>query len=231
MDDQLTPQQQADIILNRANVALARSQRLIQSWLPAKSAAEESPIQVDEGGDFNGMTEVGGIGSKTAFADDGLPDGSLQRQKLSSNDKLLEQLLGKKAAQAHKKAQGKSLSTSKHAAPKPLQSKPKPIKRAVESDEEEEEEGRAASFKSRKMKHVRPERPSETALIEDKVEQESGKAERATEEGDEGPRPQQIQDSAYPRKKPASYLDELLSSKKSKKSKKKKKINVDELVQ
>jgi hypothetical protein len=31
---------EADIIFNRANVALARSQRLVASWLPAKSADE-----------------------------------------------------------------------------------------------------------------------------------------------------------------------------------------------
>jgi hypothetical protein len=32
---------QADIIFNRTNVALARSQRLIQSWLPPKPQAED----------------------------------------------------------------------------------------------------------------------------------------------------------------------------------------------
>lgn len=31
-----------DIILNRANVALARSQRLVASWLPAQTPEEKS---------------------------------------------------------------------------------------------------------------------------------------------------------------------------------------------
>lgn len=34
-------QTEADIILNRANIALARSQKLIESWLPPQTTAEE----------------------------------------------------------------------------------------------------------------------------------------------------------------------------------------------
>ena len=44
---------QADIIFNRTNVALARSQRLIQSWLPPKPEAEQdSPANQDDDDDF-----------------------------------------------------------------------------------------------------------------------------------------------------------------------------------
>lgn len=39
---------EADIIFNRANVALARSQRLIQSWLPPKSAEEIANAKSEE---------------------------------------------------------------------------------------------------------------------------------------------------------------------------------------
>lgn len=39
---------EADIIFNRANVALARSQRLIQSWLPAKTAEEMASAKTEE---------------------------------------------------------------------------------------------------------------------------------------------------------------------------------------
>lgn len=39
---------EAEIIFNRANVALARSQRLIQSWLPARSAIEIANAKSDE---------------------------------------------------------------------------------------------------------------------------------------------------------------------------------------
>lgn len=38
----------ADVILNRTNVALARSQRLVASWLPPKTAAEESATSKSE---------------------------------------------------------------------------------------------------------------------------------------------------------------------------------------
>ena len=37
-----TQSQETDIILNKANVALARSQRLVASWLPAPSAEEKT---------------------------------------------------------------------------------------------------------------------------------------------------------------------------------------------
>lgn len=39
---------EADIIFNRANVALARSQRLIQSWLPSKTPEEQAATKSDQ---------------------------------------------------------------------------------------------------------------------------------------------------------------------------------------
>lgn len=39
---------EADIIFNRANVALARSQRLIESWLPPKTADEMASAKTEE---------------------------------------------------------------------------------------------------------------------------------------------------------------------------------------
>lgn len=36
------PPNEADIIFNRANIALARSQRLVASWLPPKTEEESS---------------------------------------------------------------------------------------------------------------------------------------------------------------------------------------------
>ena len=39
---------EADVIFNRANVALARSQRLIQSWLPPKTAEEVASTKTDQ---------------------------------------------------------------------------------------------------------------------------------------------------------------------------------------
>jgi hypothetical protein len=39
---------EADVIFNRANVALAHSQRLVQSWLPTKTSHEALPQKTDQ---------------------------------------------------------------------------------------------------------------------------------------------------------------------------------------
>lgn len=55
---------ESDIILNRANVALARSQRLVASWLPDRSADElanaksEEEIQREEDEIFTAVPET-----------------------------------------------------------------------------------------------------------------------------------------------------------------------------
>lgn len=43
-----TRTKEADVILNRANVALARSQRLIQSWLPQRTADDTANTKSEE---------------------------------------------------------------------------------------------------------------------------------------------------------------------------------------
>ena len=114
-----TDTSQADVILNRTNVALARSRRLIQSWLPPPpppTSNQSAPQQdaaaqdgSDSDSDFEGLDEFAGLGSTKRKTDDvGLPDGALQRRKLASNEKLLEQLLGKKAVAERKKERERS---------------------------------------------------------------------------------------------------------------------------
>ena len=44
----MSTQAESDIILNRANVALARSQRLVASWLPAQSPDEPGNSKSEE---------------------------------------------------------------------------------------------------------------------------------------------------------------------------------------
>lgn len=77
-------------------------------------------------------------------------DGSFKRRELSSNDKLLKQLLGKKAAKAAKvhpiTNSSKSAGPSQNLGSKPV----KPPIRQEES--EDEEEGRASTFKSKRTK-------------------------------------------------------------------------------
>ncbi|KAH9820940.1 Protein of unknown function (DUF3245) [Teratosphaeria destructans] len=212
-------QTEADIIFNRANVALARSQRLIASWLPPKT--EESttthPREEDDS-DWGGEDELAGVGSKRKPEDQGLPDGAFKRRNLASNDKLLEQIMGKKAAQAKRKQDAKKVSV--HAAPKPMNGSVKQSVKVREESEEEEEEGRAAVFKSRRQKRVPQRQPQDEDLAE------VGKEEEAADYIALDTAPATAADSEpeqRPQKKvKASYLDEILGQK-AKKSKKKKK--------
>ncbi|KAK5125652.1 hypothetical protein LTR85_011926 [Meristemomyces frigidus] len=221
---------EADVILNRTNVALARSQRLIQSWLPAKTAAEESSTEQaheEDEDDFIGLDELGGLGSKRKADDEGLPDGAFRRKKLASNEKLLEQLLGKKAAQARKQAlEGSSRASAGMglAAPKVM---PARLERKVES--EDEEEGRAASFKSRKPRA----RAAHAAPVVVQTQVEEGPDAEEADNAQAAPPATHIDrsaatDDAEPEERPSkrkagSYLDEVLGQKANKKKKNKKK--------
>jgi len=41
------PNADTDIILNKANIALARSQRLVASWLPSEITADQGNVKND----------------------------------------------------------------------------------------------------------------------------------------------------------------------------------------
>lgn len=226
---------EADVVLNRLNVALARSQRIINSWLPQKSPEEEqkSIRAQDDDEDFKPMAEDGGIGSNVAYDDDTSPARALQRKKLASNDKLLEQLLGKKVAQAHKKSQEtrKSMSAAKHAAPKPLASRPKPSQEV--QSEDEEEGGRSAAFKSRKSSKRRQhpvEEPMPTGVENDATTEEDTGLRGVSESANDDERAGDV--SLETDEKPAkrqgnTYLDELLAQKAKKRKKKKARLRAE----
>jgi len=220
-----TSQELADIILNRQAVALARSRRLVQSWLPQKptTADEElpnpQPTAGEEDDDWEGMTELQGVGSKRKAEDEGVLDG-LKRKKLSSDNKLLELLLGKKAAQARRKTLETSRYGGRAAAPKPLEKGGiVPQQRDISEDEEE---GRAASFKSRKSK-------AKPVLVAPEPELDGQDESMDAEEGkDAEPRvqPRSAKEEPPPpakKRKAGSYLDEILNQKAAKQGKKKKK--------
>ena len=57
----------------------------------------------DSEDDFNALDET--TGAKPKAENEGLPDGSMNRRKLASNEKLLEQLIGKRAVAERKKQQ------------------------------------------------------------------------------------------------------------------------------
>lgn len=220
---------QADIILNRTNVALARSQRLIQSWLPPKPESSLSQLEQDaeeEDDDFRGDSEVGGIGSTAQRDDSGLPEGAFKRRNPGANDKLLDSLLGKKAANAHRKAQAlaKSGPGQPQSAPKPLPKET--LKRsAQESDSDEEEGGRAAAFSSKRAKPPKPQRKAPEETVESNVEAEEVEDGEDVKSAPVGAKLSQETSTAGKggRKRPASYLDELLGQKANKKNKRKKK--------
>lgn len=215
---------EADVVMNRLNVALARSQKIINSWLPAakdKDVGDTTSDQDDE--EFKSMSEQAGIGSKIAFGDEGLPDGAFQRNKLSSNDKLLEQLLGKKAAQAKRKSQEaqKRSSTSNTAHSGLVAGRAKHPGRDQESDDDEE--GRAATFKSRNPRKARKDEQDEGRLEIDYADDAAGN-DRAPEESSDPVQHDDVE-PALPskatnqpaKKRPSSYLDELLAQKSNKK--------------
>ncbi|KAB8258889.1 hypothetical protein BDV32DRAFT_125078 [Aspergillus pseudonomiae] len=143
---------ETDVILNKANVALARSQRLVASWLPPKTQEEqantksEEELQREEDEVFTAVPETLGVGaplpSKAA-------DGSWNRTELGSNDKLRRQLLGKnykKIMSEKNAAAGRQLSNmgSSSGASSATNQSQTMAGRAYDDDDEDEDEGRTA---------------------------------------------------------------------------------------
>lgn len=230
---------EADIWLAKMNVGLNRSERVLQSWMrPGKSIENGSSLQDGRGGDdgeedFSAMSGVGGIGT-IASADDAVPG----RKKLSDgNQKLLEHLLGKRAASAkmmekkpHVSANGQTGSK-----PMPVESKSKVTAPADES-EDDEEMGRASTLTSRGTggRKVRDnKRPAYAtaggrgdAIVDLDVEPSDPREDLATVAElitQEKPTEDEIEVpvSKKPAKRKAtSYLDEMLAKKKNKGKKK-----------
>ncbi|EFR04329.1 hypothetical protein MGYG_07338 [Nannizzia gypsea CBS 118893] len=139
---------EADVIFNRANVALARSQRLIASWLPPKTADEtanaksEEELQKEEDEIFTAVPEKLGLGAPLPQKE---ADGSIKRTELSSNDKLRKHLLGKNFQKAE-------ASRLKNASTRTKQAGPAPSHKNEIIEESDEEDGRSALGKGKKGK-------------------------------------------------------------------------------
>jgi hypothetical protein len=179
---------------------------------------------------------VGGILPKD------VADGSFTKRNITSSDKLLEQLIGKKKAKAH-------LAAKQQAERLGAQPQPKHGRRDVPKKEEsdDEEEGRAATFKSKRRKVVKPKQtpvsdeedraeedvPETTAPngpSEDTAQQEQPKNAPTPEHDDEADEPALAvkKPKSMPsrgRAKPTSYLDELLAERSKKKKNKTKNKN------
>ncbi|MCJ1379817.1 hypothetical protein MMC17_002920 [Xylographa soralifera] len=200
---------EADIIFNRANVALAKSQRLIASWLPPRTEEElrnvksEEEVEREEHEMFAPVPELLGLGAPLPQE---IKSGDERRQELSSNDKLRKQLLGKEFAKLY----GRTGSTvKKDFGNLPLGSKPRPVAtRLVVEEEVEDDAGRSSLGK--------PKRKVEADLLE--AEREEG--------GDDNNKPLPRFDtkgkgSISSSKRGNTYLDEVLAEKLRKKKKKK----------
>ncbi|MCJ1281255.1 hypothetical protein MMC26_000573 [Xylographa opegraphella] len=199
---------EADIIFNRANVALAKSQRLIASWLPPRTEEElrnaksEAEVERDEQEMFAPVPELLGLGAPLPQE---IKSGDERRQEISSNDKLRKQLLGKEFA----KLCGSAGSAAKKDFGKfAMGSKPRPVvtKRVV--DEEQEEFGRSSLGKPKR-----------------KLEAGSLDAEPGEGRGDENEPLHRSNTrgigSGSSAKRRSTYLDEVLAEKLRKKKKKK----------
>ncbi|KAJ5373817.1 Protein of unknown function DUF3245 [Penicillium concentricum] len=202
---------ESDVILNRANVALSRSQRLVASWLPQQTTEElanpktDEELQREEDEIFTAVPETLGVGAPLPQK---AADGSWNRTELDSNDKLRKQLLGKnydrvmKAAAEQKAAAAASASAS--------------TAKAEVEEEYDEEDGRSAMLARQKNKRKggagasRGVHPAAAAA-------EAG--DKGGEEG-EGVPSQQAPARAKGRKKATSYLDELLAERAKKRKKK-----------
>ncbi|KAI4139536.1 MAG: hypothetical protein L6R39_006242 [Caloplaca ligustica] len=202
---------EADIIFNRANVALAKSQRLVASWLPPRTEEEMRTAKTDEeiGKEeqelFTPVPELLGLGAKVP---DDAKIGDLSRQKLTSEDLLRRQLLGKGYAKLRNKG---GLEQRDPRGTPQLGSKPRPAqapaKRKVEDVSSDEEGGRSTLGKKRDSKpfHSGNGESDDRALVDDEDHQ------RESPEVMKHP------------KKPTNYLDEVLAQRQHKHKSKKKK--------
>lgn len=217
-------QDQNDVIINRLNLQLARSRSILNSWRPQEQQADDEENEViDNDDEFVASGETAGIGTVIKNGD----ESALPTRRSATKDKLLEQLIGKKAANAKRKEDvHKSMSTSKHAVPKPLSSTAAKQPRAIQ-DSEDEEGGRAAAFKSRKPSRAQAQARA-AKDVSDAVDEdgESDASQRKVDRRDRNAPEKDVRGTAVDSlpqkcKGGGSYLDELLS-KKAKKSKKKK---------
>jgi hypothetical protein len=223
---------EAEIIFSRASVALAKSQRLIASWLPPPTDEElrntksEEELEREEAEIFKAEPELydsilpslvckrrtanGGIPSRLGLGapiPQEIKDGDYRRNQLGSNDKLLKQLLGN-GYKKKMELQGKTATGLAPAGvPKPMPQK----KDKVVEEDEDDEGGRSALGRSKRKKPA-------TKIVEDgdgvTVESKPILADTTSE-----PRPK--------KKKTSSYLDEILEQKARKKKKKKGPVSSD----
>lgn len=224
------PNADTDIILNKANIALARSQRLVASWLPSEITADQgnvkndSEVQREEDKIFTAVPETLGLGAPLPTK---AADGSWNRTELDSNDKLRKQLLGRNYKKVMaEKARQKTGDTSpvpsaiKNSASKGSVNRQRGAGGAdVDDADEDDDEGRAAligrKMSSRKRK---PESdPIPTKQPEDANNELKNEDSEMSSEGKAADLYQRQKSNR--RGKATSFLDEILAERSKKRKK------------
>ncbi|CRG92752.1 hypothetical protein PISL3812_09819 [Talaromyces islandicus] len=212
---------EADIIFNRANVALARSQRLVASWLPpaaadekqkGESESDQAELQRLEDEMFTPVPERLGLGAPIP-KQQGAADKLWNKTELSADDKLRQTLLGRNYKKIQEQKQA-AVAAAKNRASGP--GSPSLDKHNMannnnynnggEGEDDEEEEGRSALGKSKKIKVN-----SSSSLANEKNEDEGTSSLEQS-----GPKKSK---TASKRKGAGSFLDDLLSDRKKKRKK------------
>ncbi|PGG95768.1 hypothetical protein GX51_08121 [Blastomyces parvus] len=216
---------EADIVFNRANVALARSQRLIASWLPPPTAEElahaktEEELQREEDEIFTPVPEKLGLGAPLPKTQQ---DGSANRTELSSNEKLRKQLLGKN----YKKFTPSVPGTASRPDKKQQQHQHHRAKPQPASDDDEDEGRSSLGRNKRKRAEGRGGEATTTAATAAATATEpAAVADNPNDNGEDDQSDDGSAQRSTQRKKPASYLDELLSERSKKRKKKNKNKN------
>jgi hypothetical protein len=239
-----------DVLFNRLAVGVAQEQSLLASLMGGDQHLEpssEAPYNATEDEDliFTGDYEQCVVQTRffqyrllTRFRFGvGAPiprdieNGTFTRRVPTSDDKLLQQLVGKKAAKAHLDAR----QASKTGAKQPGQRHVNPQAAPKKEESEDEEEGRASMFKSKKRKVVKA-RPVEVEIKKSESNDDtvngvpplphqaiSTEIDDQKAEDDSGPENRKKPSkSRHQPSKPASYLDQLLTERLKKKTNKSK---------
>ncbi|KAL4888557.1 hypothetical protein BDV59DRAFT_211049 [Aspergillus ambiguus] len=213
---------ETEVILNKANVALARSQRLVASWLPPPTSDElshtksEAELQREEDEIFIAVPETLGVGAPLPTK---AADGSWNRAELDSNDKLRKQLLGKN----YKKVMAARSQTNSPVTGPSGKTKPgvgAATKNETEEDDDDDDEGRTAVVGKRGPSKKRKAAPTgdtvQTGTLEGGGDKSGdGDVEEPTQEEKALPRPA----TAKGKKKAGSFLDEILADRSKKRKK------------
>ncbi|KAL4734956.1 hypothetical protein BDV11DRAFT_43904 [Aspergillus similis] len=211
----------ADVILNKANIALARSQRLVASWLPAAPATDNNNEKADaelqkEEEIFTAVPETLGLGAPLPTK---AADGSWNRRELDSNDELRRQLLGRNykrvMAEKEKARQKAADPAAKNHVSRGAPGHNQQGSGVGENEDVDDDEGRVASIGKNASSGKRkvggsPEPTIRTEVADSEAKyKDSGEEKTASSQGLK----------AKGRKKATSFLDEILAERSKKRKK------------